>query len=498
MSEEASGAISGAASGASAGAAFGPWGAVIGGVVGGIGGFLGGSKAKKRRQAIERQINELRNKVAESVRGRLREVDKLTDEQMALAEDNLNLMLDYYAELKLNLTGIYERNSQAYDEQYGGLLEKIEESLTQELGIQQEVLDQFNTDIDGLYSEVRDFVQADLAYNKELKEEFRTDADKAIRDTWEASDDAKLDLQNLKDSGGRPENFDRVVAENAQAFGDIQNQIDRSDARRGRSDLTGKKLTAKFAEAMAKGNIAGQMGEIGQRQEQALRGEITGLGNTALNQQMAKLQGSMATEGQTMADLATKFEGRKIDENLRAGYEALAMEQDANKRELMAQELNNRMQNEIRSMLDQGLISADEAMVAEQKFAENLKMQIKGDNWKYKDQEARAHEGAMLNTISSLQGQAQAPPTDYAKMGGDVFSAFSSIKGGMGGGNTGNGVNNDLIAKGNYNAEFENALGGGSSSGGGGFWQNLFGKGGQSTTPANPYYQRNLGRYNSF
>ncbi len=441
MSEETSGALSGAASGASTGASVGTAimpgigtaiGAGVGALVGGIGGFLGGKKAKKRRQELERKIAAIKAKVAASVRSRLKEVDKLTDQQIKLADEQLDQALEYYTELQLKYQGMAERNRAEAELQYGDLIKQIEGNLQEELGIQGEVFDQYRTEVDDLYTDVRDLVQVDLSYNKELKEEFRTDADKAIRDTWEASEDAKVDLQQLKDSGGRPESFDRVVAENAKRFGQIETEIDRADAARGRSDLTGKKLTSKFAEAMAAGNIAGQMGEMGQRQEQALRGEVANLGNMAMNQQMAKLQGARADEGTTMANLAQKFRGQQIESTLREGMERVNMEQDANNKQLVAQEMHTRALDNIRDMLDRGEISTEEAKFAAERLNQDIKQQAKEANWEYKDMEARAHENAMLRTIGAqtkdLQAMQAKRDIDWAGIGSSV-SKLSDLMG---------------------------------------------------------------------
>ena len=513
MSEEASGAMEGAASGAAAGAAFGPWGAAIGGVIGGIGGFLGGSKAKKRRQEMERKIREIGEKIATSARGRLTAMDNLTDKQKELAEEQLTQMLDYYGELKLSYMGMAERNQAEAGRQYGDLIKRIEGDLQEELQIQGDVFAEYDQGVSELYGEMRDYIQADMAHNNELKGEFKTQADQAIKDTWQASTDAKIDLQNLKDSGGRPESFDRIVAENAKAFGDIQTNIDRNDAGRGRTDLTGKKLTAQFAEAMAKGNISGQQAEIGQRQEQSLRGEIAGLGNTAMNQSYNRLQGLKTDDGAQLARLAQTMEGQRLDATLKEGLSGLSMVRDANDLEMRSTEIYNNASNQIKAMLDQGMLSIEEAKMMEEKVAQNLKMAADQANWQYKDTEAKAYEntlGAQIGMTQRDLAQANAAnKTDWAGIGKNVFSAYSGLQG-MGGG--GKGVNNDLIAKGNYNAEFENALAAPpKSSNNNGFmssFSSLFGGGAQKpqqdpfkgtgTIPIQPYEQRQLGRFNRY
>lgn len=513
MSEEASGAISGAASGASAGAAFGTWGAAIGGVLGGIGGFLGGSKAKKRRQAMEEKIRIIGEKIAASARGRLRSMDKLTDQQKKLAEDQLNQMMEYYGELKLSYMGMAERNQAEADRQYGDLIKQIEGDLQEELQIQGDVFAEYNQGITDLYAETRDYIQADMAHNNELKDEFKTQADQAIKDTWQASDEAKIDLQNLKDSGGRPESFDRVIAENARAFGDIKTNVDRMDAGRGRTDLTGKKMTAQFAEAMAKGNIAGQQAQIGKQQEQSLRGEIAGLGNQAMNQSMSRLQGLRTTDGAQMAALANTYEGQRLDAMMQEGMNQLKMAQNANDQEMGATSLYNNASNQIKAMLDQGLLSVEEAKMMEEKVAQDLKMAADQANWQYKDTESKAYENQLGSQIGMVQRDLSAAnaanKTDWAGIGKNVASTFGTLRdlgtSAATGGFTGTG-GGPQTPQGMNSFNYQPAQ----QQGGGGFlssFSNLFG-GSQKPTqaplqnggtiPVPPYEQRQLGRFDRY
>jgi hypothetical protein len=394
-----------------------------------------GSKAKKKRQQeLERKIAEISAKVAESVKNRLREVDKLTEEQIKFTNDSLKQVTEYYSDLKLKYQALYERNTQAAEEQYGAQLKEIEANLQQELGLSDDIFAEYQQGIDSLYGEVRDLYQADLAFNDGLKEEFRTNADEAIRNTWEATEDAKIDLQKLEDSGGRPENFDRVIAENAKAFGDIQTDIDRSDAARGRTDLTGKKLTTQFAEAMNRGNIAGQMGQQGIQQKQALRAEVTDLGNNAMNQSLAKLQGGQQTSGRELADIDSQFQTEKINALYDAGMARLGMTQDANQKESVATELYNGTINELRRMVQAGELSVDEAIQEERRLNSRLVMQAKEENWNYKDLNAKDHENQMLRTlgVATAEHASIDPRIDYGAIGMAGVQGFASTYGGGG------------------------------------------------------------------
>lgn len=398
-----------------------------------------GSRAKKKRaNELKQKIAEITAKVAESTKTRLREVDKLTDEQIKYAGDSLNQISEYYADLKLKYNALAERNKQAAEEQFGEQLRQIETNLQEELGISDDAFSEYVSGVDSLYADTRDLYQADLAFNDNLKEEFRTNADKAIKDTWNASADAKIDLQQLKDSGGRPESFDRVVAENAKAFGDIQTDIDRNDAARGRTDLTGKKLTTQFAEAMSKGNIAGQMAGIGTQQEQALRSEVVGLGNTGMNQSMAKLQGGQQTSGRELADVDMQFQNQKVDALFQQGMNELNLVQDKNQKEVMAQSLYTDTVNQIEAMLQNGELTADQAVQAERQLSAQLVMQAKEQNWNYKDVNARAHENQMLATVGQAGKELSGidPRIDWGQVGMAGVQGFTSVYsgGGFGGG----------------------------------------------------------------
>lgn len=397
------------------------------------GSILGKRSAKDRQRKLKKKIKALSNKIAQSVRLRLREADKLTKEQIKFAEEQMEVALDHYAEMKLKFAGIYERNSASANDNYREQLETIESQLQEELGIQAELFQEYNTGLDELYVEERDYIQADLAYNRGLKDEFKLDADKAIRDTWEASESAKIDLKQLKDSGGRPESFDREIASNAKAFGDIQKEIDRSDAGRGRSDLTGKKMTAMFAEAMNRGKITGDMAERGEREERALRGEVVGLGNTAMNQGLARLQGAEATEGRTMADLENRYGNARLNALMDEGMQRLSMTQNANDQEAMAQNLYQDAMAELQAMMDNGEISLEEFKFQQGQMWDKIKMGAREQNFAYKDSARKGHETAMQNQIASLTGQAQAneknTQTDWGLIGNSIGGAVGTIGG---------------------------------------------------------------------
>lgn len=506
---EIEGAMSGATAGASMGSAFGPWGAVIGGVIGGVGGLFSGKKKKKRAEEIQRQIQQLSQKIAQSMRRRAQNADKLYDAQVDLADEQIQEMLSYVAQMKLNYQGLFERNASFAEEQGRELMFMIDDALEKELGLNKELFDEFNKGVDELYTKERDLIQVQLAHDSNLADEFKTEADQALKDTWQASDEAKVDLKNLKDSGGRPVYFDQVMADNAKAFNNINKDIDRSDAGRGRSDLTGKKLTSKFAEAMQRGQNSAMMYSQGKQQEAQLRGEIAGLGNQAMNQAMARLQGSRKRDGEVMANLESRYGQQKLNNLMGQGQTNIDAEMGAESQKLdIEREMNDYLVG-LKEQLEQGKIDMDEYQYLQNRAFQDYKMGAKQANVQYHDGLAREHERAMKNQIGVLQGR-QSQATAQAQQGMNTAmtnasdflgskqgqSMIGGIKGLFGGKGKGQSGQHD-----SYNFGPPNSGGVRDSNP---WYKNLMGLGGGnpimmnstdgSTVPANPYEQRHLGR----
>ena len=396
--------------------------------------FTGAKAGKKRQAELDRKIAELSAKVATSMQNRGKLADELYKDKLDFADQNVKDMLAYYAEMKLKFNGIYERNSQEATKQYGEQIAQVEKALQEELGISNEVFTEYAKGLDDLYVQERDLIQSDLAYNNQLKAEFKTEADEAIRNTWKNANDARVDLNRLQDSGGRPVYFDQVLSQQAKNFNDVKASIDRNDAMRGRSDLTGKQLTVQMEEAMAKGKATAEMQAQGQQQAQSLRGEITNASNLAMNQSNQRMEAMKTNDGQIMADLANKFGNQKLATIYNQGMQELSMVTDANRSKEQYKNMYDQTMNELQTMLDNGNISLEDFKYAEQKAAGLFKMDAKAENVNYKDNLAREHENMMRSTIGGAQSERSTLKTtvDYGAIGSAGVSAFASTYGGGG------------------------------------------------------------------